>query len=217
MDPDPPSPDPPALERSLQALEERVRVLEQSLAALQDTKQIEPRVAELPVAEERVRALEQSLAALQDTRQIEQRIAERVTAQLPQRPPIPVATVIDAVTNRPLPPAVKSLVNAAAHPSTIQQVTRSSWLAFDMVQELIAVGRMLLDPRYHTAWITRIFVIVFAVAIFLSYWWVPLSSVSVLGPILEKVADLVLACLLFVALFCETKRYKEWRAGSPAK
>ena len=42
--------------------------------------------------------------------------------------PIP-QRIIDAVTNRPLPPAVKSLVNAATQPGTLQQVKRSSWLA----------------------------------------------------------------------------------------
>src|SRR5690348_13606934 len=148
-------PDPPSLERSLLALEGRVR------------------------------ALEQTIAVLQDTRQIEQRITERVAAQIPH---VPVAAVVDAISSRPLPPAVKSVVEAAAQPGTLKQVARSSWLAFDMAQELVTVGRMLLDPRYHTAWITRFFVIAFAVGFVLSSWWVPLSGAPIIGFILDKVA-----------------------------
>jgi hypothetical protein len=166
--------------------------LEQSLAALED----------------RVRALEQTVTVLKDARAID----ERVTASAPA---IPVAAVIDALSPQPLPPAVKNLVQAAAQPSTLTQVARSSWLAFDMVHELITVGRMLLDPHYHTAWITRFLVIAFAIALFISSWWVPLSGVSVIGPLINKLADLVLAGILFLALFCETRRYKEWRLKAP--
>jgi hypothetical protein len=160
--------------------------------------------------EERVRSLEQTVASLQDTRQLEDRIAERVTAQVPR---VPVAAMVEAITTQPLPPPVATIVNSAAQPSTLKQVARSSWLAFDMVQEAVAVGRMLVDPHYHTAWITRVVVIAFAIGIFLSYLWVPLSSFSVIGPIMEKIANLLLGGVLFLALYCETRRYKEWRAN----
>lgn len=172
------------LEQSLLALEERVRSLEQTVASLQDTRQIEER--------------------------IEERITERVTAQVPR---VPVAAMIETMTAQPLPAPVASIVNTAAQPSTLKQVARSSWLAFDMVQEAIAVGRMLVDPHYHTAWITRIVVIAFALGIFLSGLWVPLSSISWIGPVIEKIANLLLAGVLFLALYCETRRYKEWRGN----
>ncbi len=160
--------------------------------------------------EERVRSLEQTVAALKDTRQIEERIAERVSAQVPR---VPVATMVEALTAQPLPAPVATMVNAAGQPSTLTQVARSSWLAFDMVQEAIAVGRMLVDPHYHTAWITRVVVIAFAIAIFLSGLWVPLSSITWIGPVIEKIVNLLLAGVLFLALYCETRRYKEWRAN----
>jgi hypothetical protein len=169
------------------------QTLEQSLIAL----------------EERVRSLEQTVSSLQDTRQIEERIAERVTAQVPR---VPVAAMVEAITAQPLPAPVASIVNAAAQPSTLKQVARSSWLLFDMAHEVVAVGRMLVDPHYHTAWITRFVLIAFAIAIFLSGLWVPLSSVSWIGPVIEKIANLLLAGVLFLALYCETRRYKEWLA-----
>jgi hypothetical protein len=159
--------------------------------------------------EERVRSLEQTVASLQDTRQIEERIAERVTAQVPR---VPVAAMVEAITAQQLPAPVAGMVNAAAQPSTLKQVARSSWLAFDMVQEAVAVGRMLVDPHYHTAWITRCVVIAFAIAILLSSLWVPLAGLSVIGGVIEKIANLLLAGVLFLALYCETRRYKEWRA-----
>jgi hypothetical protein len=161
--------------------------------------------------EDRVRALETTVAALGDTRQMEERVTERVSAQLPR---VDAAAVVAALATQPLPPAVKTLVGAATHPSTLKQVAQSSWLAFDMVQELVSVGRMLLDRRYHTAWITRFFVIVFAIAIFTSGLWVPLNSATVIGPVIEKLVNLLLGVVLFLALVCETRRYKAWRASA---
>jgi hypothetical protein len=160
--------------------------------------------------EGRVRALETTVAGLGDTRQMEARVTERVSAQLPR---VDVAAVVEALATQPLPPAVKTLVATATQPSTLKQVAQSSWLAFDMVQELVMIGRMLLDRRYHTAWITRFFVIVFAIAIFTSGLWVPLSSVTGIGPVVEKLVNLLLGGVMFLALACETRRYKAWRTG----
>jgi hypothetical protein len=163
--------------------------------------------------EGRVRALESSVAALGDTRQIEERIAVRLSAQAPR---VPVAAVIEAISAKPLPSAVRGMVDMATQPSTLRQVAQSSWLAIDMVQELVTIGRMLLDPHYHTAWSTRFFVIVFTIAIFTSGLWVPLSSVTGIGTVIEKLVNLLLGGVMFLALFCETRRYKEWRAKPPA-
>ncbi len=157
--------------------------------------------------EGRVRALEATVATLQDTRAMEARVAERVTAQVPQ---VSVASVVEALSTQPLPPAVKNLVGAATQPSTLKQVARSSWLAFDMMQELAVVGRMLLDRRYHMAWLTRFLVIVLVIVILTSAAWFPLTDYLV-GRLLDKAFDLVLAGVLFLALFCETRRYKDWR------
>jgi hypothetical protein len=161
--------------------------------------------------EGRVRALENSVAALGDTRQIEERITERVAAQANK---VSVASVVEAFSAKPLPPAVNNLVGAATQPSTLRQVAQSSWLAYDMVQELVTIGRMLLDRHYHTAWLTRFFVIVFAIAILTSGLWVPLSGVSVIGSIVEKLVNLFLGGVMFLALVCETRRYKAWRASA---
>jgi len=157
--------------------------------------------------EGRVRALEHTVAALGDTRQIEERITERVAAQANK---VSVASVVEAFSTKPLPPAAKGLVAVATQPYTLRQVAQSSWLAFDMVQEIVTIGRMLLDRHYHTAWITRFLVIVFAIAIFSSGLWVPLSSV----PGIEKLVNLLLGGVLFLALFCEARRYKAWRASA---
>src|SRR5437867_8105946 len=75
--------------------------------------------------EGRVRALEATVAALGDTHNIEERVAERVSAQVNK---VSVASVVEAFSTKPLPPAVKDLVGAATQPSTLKQVARSSWL-----------------------------------------------------------------------------------------
>jgi hypothetical protein len=159
-----------------------------------DSSSLERALADL---EGRVRALEQTVATLGDTRQIEERVAERVSAQVPR-----LESVVEAISARPLPPAVKSMLGVATEPSTLKQVAHSSWLIFDMTRELVTVGRMLLDRRYHMAWITRILVIIFTAAIITSGWWFPF------GFGLDKLVDLALAGVLFLALFCETRRYK---------
>jgi hypothetical protein len=156
--------------------------------------------------EGRVRALESTVAALGDPRQLEERIAERVAAQANK---VTVASVVEAFSAKPLPPAVKDLVGVATQPSTLRQVAQSSWLAFDMVQELVTIGRMLLDRHYHTAWITRVLVIVLTIAILTSGLWVPLSSV----PGVEKLVNLLFGGVMFLALVCEARRYKAWRAS----
>src|SRR4051794_25306202 len=81
---------------------------------------LERAVADL---ERRVHGLEESIAGLRDTRQIEERITEKVAARVP---PVPVGAVVEALARQPLPPSVKTLVDAAAQPSTIKQVAQSS-------------------------------------------------------------------------------------------
>src|ERR1043166_3507090 len=135
-----------------------------------DADSLERTLADL---EGRVRTLEQTVAALGDTRQIEERVAERVAAQGSR---VSVESVVEAISARPLPPAVRSMIGVAAPPSALRQVARSSWLVVDMLRELATVGGMLLDRRYHMAWITRILVILFISAIMTSGWWFPLAS-----------------------------------------
>jgi len=81
-----------------------------------------------------------------------------------------------------------------------------------MVRECIAIFQMLLNRHYHMAWITRILVFVLLAAIFTSDWWFPLSFNNWVGHLVDKLFDLVMAGVLLVALFCETRRHKEWRA-----
>jgi hypothetical protein len=108
---------------------------------------------------------------------------------------------------------VQTVVHAAAaHPSAFRQVMHSSWLALDMLYELFNVGRMLVDRQYHMAWVTRLLVILVTSAILTSGFWFPLAWDNWVGHLLDKLFDLLLAAVLFLALYCETKRYKEWRS-----
>jgi hypothetical protein len=205
--------DPEALERSLLALEARVQALEATVANPKETRPIEPGPSDPPPTPVERPASEPPAVTPPP---LEPRVEpEPILAVPPHIPIAAFAVVAEAITARPLPPAAKTLLNTAAQPGTFKQVVRSSWLALDMVHEIVAIGRMLVDPRYHTAWITRFVVIGFALAILLSNFWVPFSSIGWIGWIIDKVADLLLAGVLFLALFCEARRYKEWRAGNP--
>ena len=73
-----------------------------------DSPSLERAVADL---EGRVRALEQTVASLGDTRQLEQRVAERVSAQVPR---VSVESVVEAISAKPLPPAVKTMLGASS-------------------------------------------------------------------------------------------------------
>ena len=72
--------------------------------------------------------------------------------------------------------------------------------------------RMFFEVRYHVAWSTRVTVLILLPLIFTSGWWCPLAYVPVLGPVVEKIVDLVLACFVYKALSREARRYRELKA-----
>jgi hypothetical protein len=56
-------------------------------------------------------------------------------------------------------------------------------------------------------------VVVLLLLILFSRLWVPFAAVWVVGPILEKVVDLVLAFFVFKALNREAERYRAFQAA----
>ncbi len=153
--------------------------------------------------ERRVQMLEAKVALLPDSRQIEERVTERVKASMP--PPAPVdPTKAPGFRDIEIPiPSVQNVVAAA----------RTGWAMWEMFAEMKAIFWTLFDRRYHMAWITRIITIGLVILILTSEWWVPLAKIEYIGPVLDKIADLLLCLIMFTVLNFETRRYKQWRGG----
>src|SRR5206468_1216830 len=94
--------------------------------------------------------------------------------------------------------------------------TRYPWLLLDLFRELRVMVRMFFDVRYHVGWSARVTALIVLPLIFTSYYWVPFTSLLVVGTVIEKTVDLVLAFLAYKALSREARRYQEWKAARPA-
>jgi hypothetical protein len=162
---------------------------------------VERALAEL---ERRVQTLETRVAALPDATKLEEHVTERVKASLPPPPPAYDPTKLPSFKDIALPiPSVQTLVDTA----------KTTWTLLEMIGELKMLFWMLVDRRYHMAWLTRVITIVLLGAILLSHWWVPLASYdNPVSRIWDKAVDLLIGVLLFMILNFETRRYKEWRS-----
>jgi hypothetical protein len=90
-----------------------------------------------------------------------------------------------------------------------------SWLLWEGLAEARAIWRMYLDPRYRLSWFARIVPAVLVCAILSSGFWNPLAHLFVVGGLLDKVVDLVLAFALFKVLGHEARRYRETAPDLP--
>ncbi|MHB1422918.1 MAG: hypothetical protein ACYC3I_06940 [Gemmataceae bacterium] len=185
----------------------------------------------VPSLEQRVRRLEEFVTLLQ-----ERRAAETPTAAVPavpaatQRPPetrpLPLATpaastgVLLEVGKRLM--GVASPVSAAV-PASLAGVGHTThrwsglWLVWDTWAEARAIVRMFVDPRYHQPWSARLWPLILLAAILTSKFWVPGSSIPILGDwLLVKLVDLMLAYLLFKWLGHEARRYRQTSPDLPA-
>jgi hypothetical protein len=154
--------------------------------------------------ERRVLILEAKVATLPDSQQIEERVTERVKAGMPPPPPPIDPSQAPGFRDIEIPiPSVQNVVAAA----------KTGWAIWEMFGEMKALFWTLFDRRYHVAWITRFITIGLVILILISEWWVPLARVEYIGPVVNKIADLLLCLIMFTVLSLETRRYKEWRGG----
>jgi hypothetical protein len=168
--------------------------------------------------EERVQRLEKAVAGLQDTRQIEERVAENVTARVRRDQSNGIQAAVNPILDagrRLLPVATLALKQGA---SAVDAQAQSSptgparnWLLFELYAEVRAAIRMYVDPRYRVSWQGRILPVVLVVAIFTSWIWFPGTSIlpEVASDLIVKVVDLLLAFVLFEVLHREVHRYRK--------
>jgi hypothetical protein len=186
--------------------------------------EIEPSLAPVFSLEERVRRLEDALALLQGQRAAEPRVvATPVAASLSEPPPQAVFSPSPPVPPPPSPPATAILLDvgtrllgAASHVVPPVERTGIWWLLWDTWAEARAIVRMFVDPRYHLPWSARVLPLVVLGAILTSYYWIPGSSIPILGGWLVKLVDLLLAFLLFKWLGHEARRYRRTSPDLPS-
>ncbi len=169
-----------------------------------------PAPAGLDGLEVRVSRLEATVAALQDTRQLEQRLTERVTGRLRRETKAATAAGVIVETGRQLLPAALQVVRAESDPAPAPATagTRPTWLFFDLYSELRAIYWMLLDPRFRLSWSARVLPLVglfFAVGV----WFFFDGRLLYLGTIIDKVIDAAVVVLVYKILAREARRYRE--------
>jgi hypothetical protein len=187
--------------------------------------------------EQRVRRLEEALAALQDTRQLEERVVERITRAAPAAQPVATpaapapapapdsANLLLDAGKRLLPSAV-GVFQAEAHAADAQvraggPTTRPAWFLVDAYAEVRAMVHMYVDRRYRMTWVGRVVPWVLLAALLTSWIWFPGLSTAFnisqfLGLMLMKPVDLVLAFFFFRILSREARRYRETAPALPA-
>jgi len=169
----------------------------------------------------RVSRLEDAVAHLQDTRQLEERLAERVTNRLKKDPVASRqdATGITANAGRhtaaPEAQLANAQANAAAHPEGDFLVRlRRTWFLYEAYAEVRTIIRMFFDRRYRVSWQCKVIPLVLVFFFLSSWFWIPFTSILpwfIVSP-MNKTIDLVLAFLLFKFLAREASRYRAFLA-----
>jgi len=177
------------------------------------------------VIEYRVRRLEDAVAALQDTREIEERVAERVVRRISrnalQTMQDSAGMIVDAgrrllpkaigPARPPAPPAPSEPEPASTSP------VRHEWLLIDAYEEAWSIWLMYFDRRYrpHLSWSARIAPLVLLFAILTSWVWVPGTMLLwfPLALVVDILVNLLLAYFLYKVLSREARRYREMFSG----
>jgi hypothetical protein len=196
-------------------------VTEQAVTAPR-ARPLSPAEEPLGALEQRVRRLEDAVASMQDTRQMEDRVAERVTERVTRKAthiPRESAPLLVDATRRMLPAALDLVRSQDSGPRTppvapANAELRKPWLLSDLYSELRAIWRMFVDPRYRLSLIGRFVPAALLFLILTSWYWLPFASLlydlsRTVATLYVKVADLVLAYLLSKVLVRESRRYRE--------
>jgi hypothetical protein len=170
--------------------------------------------------EQRVRRLEDAVAALQDTRMLEERVVARVGERLNHNavPPRESSGSLVEAGRRLLPAAVESFRAHAGSVETVGRLVappgkRRHWLLYDLYDELRTVVVMLLDLRYrpYLSWTACLGPPMLLALLLTSGYWLrllyPVGSLIADTP-LDKLLDFFLGLLVYQILAREARRYR---------
>jgi hypothetical protein len=165
--------------------------------------------------EQRMHRLEDAVAALQDTRQLEERLVERVVDRLLRNPPAPRGEAAGLVIEAPRPPLLPALLRSisGAPPEAIPATpptAQPSWLLTDTLTEARAIIRMFFDVRFRVARSVELLSLGLIFMILTSWYWIPFTSLlpGIVSSLLVKAVDLILAFVLYKILSREARRYR---------
>ena len=164
--------------------------------------------------EQRLHRMEDLITRMQDTKAMEDRVAEKVTRRLKKSAAGSAQETVQNLLNagRQVLPVAVPVLQASVSRSKPEvggsgPTVRHSWLLWDCYDEARTVVRMFFDKRYRLSW-TAIVVPLLALFLMLgSYftiWYIPL-----VGGILDKIVDLILAFLAYKVLVREAQRYRQ--------
>jgi hypothetical protein len=109
------------------------------------------------------------------------------------------------------PPSPRSENLASMIPAGV----RRTWRLFDALTELRAMYWMYFDPRYRLSWMGRLGPLIIAALIVTSGFWMPGTALPLIGLVIDKLVDLILAYILFKLLSSEARRYRETAPDLP--
>jgi hypothetical protein len=173
-----------------------------------------PPVALPPTLEDRLHHLEEQVSVLQDTRKLEDRITDRVARRMERKQlNTAIQAPVAAIAEPSRPPPVAAIAPPPDLPAVVViegKSGRQPWLILDIYTEFKAMLRMFLDGRYrvfYMTWQTKAYPPLLLG--FMVLTWLTVSGIPIVGPVLEKVAELVLAFFLYKVLSREACRYRE--------
>jgi hypothetical protein len=170
--------------------------------------------------EQRVRRLEDAVAAMQDMSPLEERLVERVAQRVQQQSSATGSGSSNLLFDpgRHLLPAAIGTVNnegdaSQAYGSSTSPSAGSPWLLVDLITELRTMVRMFLDRRYRATWTARVVPLTALILIVLS--WLLVSGLVLVGPLLDRLVDVVLVIVAYKVLSREARRYREMVLHNP--
>ncbi len=162
--------------------------------------------------EARVIRLENALANLQDQGLLEERILTRIGGRLQNNENVaPFNPVKTSAAEIITPGYVEDVVEVPG----LNPFIAGKWFFNEIVPELRAMSCMFFDPRYRLgAWNKAVPAGIFLLII-LSGYWVPFSSLPVVGSLIDSIIMLGLGYFLIKILSAEARRYRQLAPGLP--
>jgi hypothetical protein len=168
--------------------------------------------------EQRVRRLEDAVAALQDTQLMEDRVVERVRQRLELPYDGPPAGLFASAARMLLPktveevppddapatPAGDATANGAAGSTEAQ---KPGWVIMDLARELRLMLRMFADYRYRLSWSGRMVPLIAVVIAVVAYVLFD-DRMFILGDLINAVINAVLVVIVYKTLSREAQRYR---------
>jgi hypothetical protein len=175
----------------------------------------ESTAAALPL-EQRVCRLEDAVAALQNTKELEERLVERVTRRTRRDNAKALKESAGAImeAGKQILPSTLSILHSQAEHAEQHLAgapgARRPWILFEAYAEARAMVRMFLDPHFRLSWPARLLPALLLFAILTSWLWLPGTSLlpSVMT-VVDKLVDLILAFLAYKVLSREAQRYRD--------